>query len=231
MLGCRDVARFSASPAPVERPRAGADDRGLVEALRAGDEDAFVQLVRLHGPTMLRIARLYASSRAVAEEVVQETWIAVLTGIGRFEGRSSFKTWLFRILTNRAKTSAATEGRSVTLAALSEAELADAEFSVQADRFRGPAERWAHHWSSSPQRWSELPEASLLSHETITVVERAAASLPPAQRAVVTLRDIVGWDADEVCEVLGITAANQRVLLHRARTKVRKALEQHVAAP
>jgi RNA polymerase sigma-70 factor (ECF subfamily) len=206
-----------------------AEERRFVEALRAGDEDAFVQLVRLHGPTMLRIARLYASSAAVAEEVVQETWLAVLTGIGGFEGRSSFKTWLFRILTNRAKTRAATEGRSVSFTALSDDELTDAEPSVEADRFRGAAERWADHWTSSPERWSELPEPSLLSHETIAIVQQAAASLPPAQQMVVTLRDIVGWDADEVCEVLGITATNQRVLLHRGRTKVRKLLERHLS--
>ena len=177
---------------------------------------------------MLRVARLYVSSEAVAEEVVQETWLAVLTGIDGFEGRSSLKTWLFRILTNKAQTRAAKEGRSVPFTTLSE-ELDAAELSVEADRFRGAGERFADHWTSSPERWSELPEASLLTHETIAIVERAAASLPPAQRAVVTLRDIVGWDADEVCEVLGITATNQRVLLHRARTKVRKALERHLA--
>jgi RNA polymerase sigma-70 factor, ECF subfamily len=209
------------------RPASADEERRLVEALRAGDEGAFVQLIRVHGPTMLRVAGLYASSRAVAEDVVQETWLAVLTGIGRFEGRSSFKTWLFRILTNRAKSGAAAEGRTVSFAALSEAELADVELSVDVDRFHGPAERWAHHWTSSPQRWSELPEANVVSHETITIVEQAAASLAPAQRAVVTLRDILGWEAAEVCEVLGISATNQRVLLHRARTKVRKQLEQH----
>ena len=207
-----------------------AEERRLVEALRARDEDAFVQLVRLHGPTMLRIARLYASSTAVAEEVVQETWLAVLPGIDGFEGRSSFKTWLFRILTNRAKTRAATEGRSVLFTALSDDELADAEPSVEGGRFHGAAERWADHWTSSPERWSERPEASLLSHETIAIIQQATASLPPAQRIVVTLRDIVGWDADEVCEVLGITATNQRVLLHRGRTKVRRVLERHLAS-
>jgi RNA polymerase sigma-70 factor (ECF subfamily) len=202
----------------------------LVEALRAGDEDAFVELIRRHGGSMLRVARLYVSSRAVAEDVVQETWLAVLTGIDRFEGRSSFKTWLFQILTNRAQTRAAKERRSVPFSALIDEELAAEEPSVEADRFRGQGERFAWHWTSSPQRWAELPEARLLAHETISIVEQAAASLPPAQRAVVTLRDIVGWDADEVCQVLGISAANQRVLLHRARTKVRKALERHLEA-
>lgn len=214
-------------PGEPTRARTAPESR-LVEALRAGDEDAFVRLVRLHGPTMLRIARLYTSSRAVAEEVVQETWVGVVTGIGRFEGRSSFRTWLFRILVNRAKTRAASERRSVTFAELSEAEVAEPEVSIEADQFRGAGDRWADHWTSSPQRWADHPEESLLSRETIAIVERAATSLPAAQRAVVILRDVVGCDAHEVCDILGITATNQRVLLHRARTKVRTALEQHL---
>ena len=200
-----------------------------MEGLRAGDEEAFLELVRVRGPSMLRVARLYVSSRAVAEEVVQETWLAVLTGIERFEGRSSFNTWLFRILSNQAKSKGVKEGRSVAFSALTDDETAAAEASVEADRFRGPTERFADHWTSSPPRWTETPEAIFLSHETISLVEHAAASLPPAQRAVITLRDINGWDANEVCDVLEISAANQRVLLHRARTKVRKALEQHFA--
>jgi RNA polymerase sigma-70 factor, ECF subfamily len=221
--------RHSPSTARVESRPASMEERRLVEGLRAGDEETFVELVRLHGPTMLRIARLYVSSRAVAEEVVQETWLAVLTGIGRFEGRSSFKAWLLRILANRAKTRAAAEGRSVPVAAPSNAELDADEPSVDAVRFHGAGERWAHHWTSSPERWNELPEPSLLSQETIAVVERAVASLPPAQRMVVTLRDIVGCHSVEVSEVLEISAANQRVLLHRARTKIRQALERHLA--
>jgi RNA polymerase sigma-70 factor, ECF subfamily len=219
----------SRSTGEVESRPANEDEERLVEALRGGDEAALVKLVRLHGSTMLRVARLYVSSDAVAEEVVQETWLAVLTGIDRFEGRSSFRWWLFRILANRARTRAMAEGRTVPFAALTDRELAAAEHSVEADRFRGAGERFAHHWTSSPERWAELPEERLLSHETVAVVERAAAALPPAQRAVITLRDIVGWDADEVCDQLGITAANQRVLLHRARAKVRRALARHLA--
>jgi RNA polymerase sigma-70 factor (ECF subfamily) len=222
------VERHSPSTVPVGGGSGAAEDRRLVDALRAGDEDAFVQVVRLHGPTMLRVAKLYVTSTAVAEEVVQETWLAVLSGIERFESRSSFKTWLFRILTNRAKTWAAREGRNVSFAALTDEELGVTEVSVDEERFRGSGDRFAHHWTSSPERWSELPEASLLAHETMAVVERAAASLPLAQRAVVTLRDIAGWDADDVCELLGLSATNQRVLLHRARTKVRRALELHL---
>jgi RNA polymerase sigma-70 factor (ECF subfamily) len=217
---------------PVEGRGASAAEREsrLVEALAAGDEQAFVELVRLYGPSMLRVARLYVSSGAVAEEVVQETWLKVLTAIDRFEGRSSLKTWLFRILANTAQTRATREGRSIPFTALSDPELDVAEPSVEVDRFRGAGKRFADHWTSSPQRWAELPETSLLSQETLAVVERAAASLPPAQRAVLTLRDILGCDADEVCEILEISAGNQRVLLHRARAKVRKVLERHLAS-
>lgn len=202
----------------------------FVEALRAGDEQAFVALVRLHGPAMQRLAQVYVTSRAVAEEVVQETWLAVLTGIGGFEGRSSFRTWLFRILTNRAQTRAAREGRSIPFSALTEQELGAAEASVEDHHFRGTGERFADHWTSSPPRWSQLPEVSVLSHETVAVAERSVASLPPSQRAVITLRDILGWDAHEASELLSISDANQRVLLHRARATVRKALERHLAA-
>ena len=218
------------SAAQVESRAAGADERRIVEAISAGDEEAFVQLVHLYGATMLRVAQLYVTSRAVAEEVVQEAWLGVLVGIERFEGRSSLKTWLFRILANRAQSRAAAEGRSVPFSALSDEEVAAAELSVDRARFHGPGARWADHWTSSPKRWSELPEESALLRETVEVVERAVASLPPAQRAVVTLRDLVGWSAEEVCELLEISAANQRVLLHRGRTKVRQALDRHLAS-
>jgi RNA polymerase sigma-70 factor (ECF subfamily) len=221
------VVGRSRSSAPGSKQGARGDEKQLVGALSTGDEEAFVELVRIHGPTMLRVAQFYVSSRAVAEEVVQETWLAVLTGIRSFEGRSSFNTWLFRILANRAKSRAMKEGRSVAFSALGDEEIGEAEPAVEPERFRKAGERFAHHWTSSPPRWTELPETSLLSQETISIVEHAATALPPAQRAVITLRDIAGWDAEEVCEVLGISAANQRVLLHRARTTVRKALEQH----
>jgi RNA polymerase sigma-70 factor (ECF subfamily) len=209
---------------------AGASEADLVAAICSGDEDAWIQLVRRYGPTMHRIALLYVPDTAVAEEVVQETWLAVLTGIRRFEGRSSFKTWLFRILTNRAQRRAAVEGRSLPFSALSKEEVAAAESSVDSDRFRGIGELWTDFWTSSPHHWTDRPEASLLTRETLEIVERVVALLPPAQRTVVTLRDILGWDADEVCDLLSVTASYQRVLLHRARTKVRRALEEHFAA-
>jgi RNA polymerase sigma-70 factor, ECF subfamily len=214
---------------PTDSRPASIDQDELVEALRAGDENAYVGFVRLHGPSMLRIARLYVGSKSVAEEVVQETWLAVFTGIGRFESRSSLRTWLFKILTNRAMARATKEGRSVPFSTMSSQEVGADEPSVDLDRFRGPEQRWAHYWTSSPAHWADLPEARLLSQETISMVERATASLPPAQRAVVILRDVAGWSSQEVCDVLEITATNQRVLLHRGRTKVRKDLERHLA--
>jgi RNA polymerase sigma-70 factor (ECF subfamily) len=202
-------------------------DLRLVEALRAGNEAAFVEAVRLHSPLMLRVATLYVSSRAVAEEVVQEAWLGVLTGIGRFEGRSSFKTWLFRILTNTAKTRAEREGRSVPFSSLVSAELEAGEPSVDPDRFLPEGERWASYWASTPRRFDELPEARLLSGETLEVAQTAIAGLPGAQRAVITMRDIAGFTSEDVCDALAISEGNQRVLLHRARTKVRRALEVH----
>ena len=204
------------------------DDLAVVAALRAGDERAFVELVRTHGPTMLRVAMLYVRSRAVAEEVVQETWLGVLSSIDRFEGRSTLKTWLFRILTNVAKTRAEREGRSIPFSALGAADLEHGEPSVDPDRFLPEGERWANHWASSPRRFDALPEHRLLSAEAMGVIQEEIDRLPEAQRAVVTMRDVAGFGSDEVCEALGISEVNQRVLLHRARTKVRRALESYL---
>jgi RNA polymerase sigma-70 factor, ECF subfamily len=199
------------------------EDARLVEALRAGDESAFMQLVQDWGPAMLRVARMYVSSRAVAEEVVQEAWVGVLNGIDRFEGRSSLKTWVFRILTNTAKTRAAREGRSVPFSALAP----EGEDVVDPDRFLGDDSRFPGHWGAPPRRW-EGPEGQLLAGETLEVIEREIAALPAAQAAVITMRDVEGLDAEEVCNALEITETNQRVLLHRARSKVRRALEEYL---
>jgi RNA polymerase sigma-70 factor, ECF subfamily len=215
------------APAPVAASVASRDDARLVAALRAGDEQAFAVLVRRYGGLMLRVARLYVPSRAVAEEVVQEAWLGVVTGVGRFEGRSSFKTWLFRILTNTAKTRAEREGRSVPFSSLASAELGADEPSVNPDRFFPQGERWASYWSSTPRRFDELPEGRLLSSETFAVAQAAIEELPAAQRAVITMRDVAGFDSDDVCDALALSEGNQRVLLHRARSKVRRALEQH----
>ena len=194
-------------------------ETSVVEALRAGDESAFRSLVAEYGPSMLRVARMYVGSRAVAEEVVQEAWVAVLNGIGRFEGRSSLKTWIFRILTNIAKTRGQREGRSIPFSSLAPDD--GGEHSVDPDRFAADG-----HWASPPRSFG--PEEHLLSDETMAVVEAAIAALPPSQAIVITMRDVEGFDAEEARNALDISETNQRVLLHRARSKVRQALEDYL---
>ena len=204
-------------------------DEDLIAALRAGDESAFAELIDRHSPALLRVARTYVPSRAVAEEVVQETWIGVMRGIDSFEGRSSLKTWIFRILTNVAMRRGERESRSVPFSALAKAEDTG-EPSVDPDRFL-PAdhELFPGHWVIMPARWP-TPEEGLLSGETREVILRAIEALPKAQRTVIALRDVEGWSSDEVCEALEITAGNQRVLLHRARSTVRTAIEEYFGA-
>jgi RNA polymerase sigma-70 factor (ECF subfamily) len=206
-----------------------AGDRALVDALRAGDEDAFRTLVGRHSPALLRVAMAYVPSRAVAEEAVQETWLAVLRGIDRFEGQSSLKTWIFRILVNLALRGGGRERRSVPFSSLAGAEDAG-EPSVAPDRFLGPDhDRFPGHWALGPTRWP-TPEEELLAGETRRVILAALDDLPPAQRVVIALRDIGGWGSDEVCEALGVSPGHQRVLLHRARTRIRAAIERHHGA-
>jgi RNA polymerase sigma-70 factor, ECF subfamily len=204
---------------------AATEEMRLVEALRAGDEAAYAELIRRYGASMLRIAQLYVRSRSVAEDVVAETWLAVFKGIDRFEGRSSLKTWLFRILTNTAKTRAVREGRSVPFSALAGDED---EPTVDPDRFLGPEERFPGHWSSPPSSWGE-PQERLVAAETLDVVRAEIEKLPPTQALVITMRDVEGFSAEEVRNALDITETNQRVLLHRARAKVRRALEEYLA--
>lgn len=200
------------------------DEAELVEALRAGDEAAFAELVREYHASLLRVAQIYVSSRAVAEDVVGETWLAVLQGIDRFEGRSSLKTWIFTILTNRAKTRAQRERRTIPFSALQPDRVP--EPALDPDRFRGPDDpRWPGHWASPPQAW---PEDRVLAHETREKLAEAIELLPPSQRAVISLRDLEGWSPEEVCNALSISETNQRVLLHRARSKVRKVLEEYL---
>jgi RNA polymerase sigma-70 factor, ECF subfamily len=203
------------------------EEMRLVEGLRAGEESAFVELMRLYGASMLRIAQLYVRSRAVAEEVVQESWLAVFKGIGRFEGRSSLKTWLFRILTNTAKTRAVREGRSIPFSALGGDE--EDGPSVDPDRFLGPEERFPGHWSAPPSSWAAEPEERLVASETLDVIKAEIEKLPPAQALVITMRDVEGFSSEDVCNALDITETNQRVLLHRARSKVRRALEDYLS--
>jgi RNA polymerase sigma-70 factor, ECF subfamily len=208
------------------------EERELLEALRRGDEAAFVRLVEtLHGP-MLRLAMVHVGDRAVAEEVVQEAWLGVLHQLDRFEGRSSLKTWVLRIVSNRAKTRAVRERRTVPFSALAGGDLEADEPAVDPDRFLPAGHRWAGHWASPPASWREVPEELLLSQETMAEVERAVATLPAAQRAVLVLRDVEGLSAAEACQLLGLTEGNQRVLLHRGRSKVRATLERYLdAAP
>jgi RNA polymerase sigma-70 factor, ECF subfamily len=203
-------------------------DRQLIDALRHGDEAAFGTLVDAHSPALLRVAMSYVPSRAVAEEVVQETWIAVMRGIDRFEGRSSLKTWIFTIMTNIASRGGGRERRSAPFSALAREEQGAP--SVDADRFL-PADhdRYPNHWALGPTRWP-TPEEGLLSGETRRVILSAVEALPPAQRAVIALRDIEGWDSEDVSEALAISQGNQRVLLHRARAKVRAELERYFGA-
>lgn len=206
------------------------DELRLVEALRRGDEAAFATLIEHYHTPLLRLATIYVSSRAVAEEVVQETWLGVLQGLARFEGRSSLKTWIFRILTNRAKTRGEREGRSIPFAALEGLDAEPGEPAVDPARFLPPDhERWPGHWVSFPQSWDDVPERRLLSQETRAQIATAIEALPPHQRTVISLRDVEGWSADEVCSVLSISESNQRVLLHRARSKVRQALERYLS--
>ena len=201
-----------------------AGEQGLVEALRRGDEAAFASLVAELTPSMLRVARLYVASRAVAEEVVQEAWVGVLRGIDRFEARSSLKTWIFRILTNTAKTRGAREGRSVPFSSLGGDEPDGP--AVDPDRFLGADSRFPGHWAAPPRPWEGGER--LVARETLELIELEIAKLPPMQAVVITMRDVEGFDSDEVCNALDISETNQRVLLHRARSKVRRALEEYM---
>jgi RNA polymerase sigma-70 factor (ECF subfamily) len=200
-------------------------DADIVRALRAGDESVFAELVDAWSPGLMRMAQMFVRDRAVAEEVVQDTWIAVLRGIDRFEGRSSLKTWVYRILMNTAKTRGKREARSVPFSAA----VSDAEPSVDPDRFIDADHRFAGGWMLGPSEW-QTPEEELLQGETRDAILEAIEQLPDAQRAVITMRDVEGFPAEEVAEALGISDGNQRVLLHRARSKVRAAIEKHLGA-
>jgi len=197
----------------------------LLERLRAGDEDTFAALVREYHPLLVRVARMYVATQAAAEEVAQETWLGVLNGLDRFEGRSSLKTWIFRILSNIAKTRAVRDGRTLPFSALQDPGRVP-EAAVDADRFLDPEHpRWPGHWAVKPAPW---PEDALLTAETRERLAEAIEALPATQRAVLSLRDIEGWSSDEVRNALDLSETNQRVLLHRARSKVRAALESYL---
>ena len=204
------------------------DDRQLVAALRQGDEEAFGRLVDRYHPSLIRIATLFVRDYTVAEEVAQETWIGVFRGIERFEERSTFRTWLFGILANQARRRGERERRVIAFTAMTLPPGTDGEPAVPAARFLPPGDVWAGHWASPPPAWQSAPEETLLSREALDEITRAIATLPPNQRTVITLRDVEGWDAADVCNALGLSQTHQRVLLHRARSRVRAALERYL---
>ena len=201
------------------------DERELLIALRSGDERAFASLVERYHGSLVRVAQTFVRDRAIAEEVAQDAWLGVIRGIARFRGDSSLKTWIFKILTNRAKDRAVRERRTVSL---TELDLDDAGPSVDPSRFLDDGHPlWPGHRSSAPASWADVPEERLLAGESMARIEAAIDTLPPVQRQVITLRDVEGWSSEEVRTLLDLSEANQRVLLHRARSKVRAALEAY----
>ena len=205
--------------------QSSADDQRLVAALAAGDERTFQELFRGKYSLMKRIARGYVDSDATAEEVVQETWLAVLSGIDRFEGRSSLNSWIFSILVNQARKRGVREHRTMPLSSLGPS--GSEEHSVDPDRFQKDDDAWPGHWATPPRPW-QRPERRLLSLEARSQLRHALAQLPERHRMVVALRDVEGCSAEEVCEMLELSEENQRVLLHRGRSRLRAALDAYL---
>jgi RNA polymerase sigma-70 factor (ECF subfamily) len=204
-------------------PTVTGDDGAVIAAIRGGDEAAFVAFATAHQATLLRMARMWVKNDALAEEVVQETWLTMLQTVDKFEGRSSLKTWLCGILVNVARERLRKEGRSVPVSSLGEAD----EPAVDPSRFSTNARPWEGHWELPPNPFPDTPEAHLLTVELRLRIEEAIAALPPAQREVIVLHDVEGFFGDEVEKILGVSSANERVLLHRARAKIRATLERH----
>jgi RNA polymerase sigma-70 factor (ECF subfamily) len=199
-------------------------DEQTVAGLRAGDERTFRELFERNYPMMKRVARGYVTCDAVAEEVVQDTWMAVVTGIDRFEGRSALSTWMFSILTHQAKSHSARERRSLPFSSVTPTDVE--EPTVDPDRFQNDDEAWPGHWATPPRPWQK-PDRRLLSLEAREHLKQALPTLPERQRQIVVLRDIEGLSAEEVCDLLGLSQENQRVLLHRGRSRLRAALEDY----
>jgi RNA polymerase sigma-70 factor, ECF subfamily len=217
--GARTEAEAAGAPADA--------DAALLARLRDGDEDAFRALVEEHGPFLMRLVMMHVPSRAIAEEVVQDTWLAALNGLDRFEGRSMLRTWLASIALNKARTRGTREGRIVPFALLRRRYEEGGGPALDPDRFQGRRGERPGWWASPPVAWED-PERRLEANETRDVMLKAIRDLPPRQREVIALRDISGWDAEEVRNALDLSETNQRVLLHRARSKVRAALEEHL---
>lgn len=226
------MARAPDNPSPSpsrESQQRILEEQRLVQALRNRDAQAFAELVEKLHPSLLRWARSYLPRQELAEEVVQETWLGVIRGIDRFEGRSSLRTWIFQILTNRAKTRAVREGRYVSLRPERGRGPENDEPAVDPGRFWGPEHPHLRgEWARPPQSWGQNPEAKLLSKQAVECIEQELSYLPPLQRAVIILRDMEQWTSQEVCNALEITDTYQRVLLHRARSRVRKACEEYI---
>jgi RNA polymerase sigma-70 factor (ECF subfamily) len=203
------------------------EDQRILVALRNGDEKAFASIVERHNAALLRLARVYVADASAAEEVVQETWLGFIESLDRFEGRASIKTWLFRILINIARRRRGRDARVIPFSSMWRPED-HAEAVVDPGAFRGPDDRWPAHWLAVPRSWEEVPEDSLLSGEALDTIRSAIDGLPPAQREVITLRDVEGWTSNEVCNVLSLSETNQRVLLHRARSRVRRTLSDYI---
>jgi RNA polymerase sigma-70 factor, ECF subfamily len=207
--------------------RARGEDAALLAALRAGDERAFARLVELHHASLVRVARQYVATREIAEDVAQDAWLGFLRGLDTFEGRSSLRTYLFRIVMNLARTRGVRDARSAPFSSLARDD--EQGPSVDPDRFVQAPAAGAGHWISPIRPWSGSAEQIALSDEAVQTVYDAIAELPDVQRRVVTLRDVEGFGADEVCDLLELSEGNQRVLLHRARTKLRHALAEYYA--
>ena len=221
------VSAGAAAGTRTASPRPG--DQEMVRRLRSGDDRAFAEVVDAWSPVMLRVARSHVSTDASAEEVVQEAWMAVIRGLDQFEGRSALRTWVFRILTNLAKTRGVRESRTVPLSSLDSGEASGP--SVDPERFRTADDPWPGGWTpvGGPSRWQPTPEDTSLTGELREQLSTSLTRLPGRQKAVVSLRDVHGLSAEEVCWALGISATNQRVLLHRARSRLRRDLEAYVA--
>jgi RNA polymerase sigma-70 factor, ECF subfamily len=208
--------------------RTAINETALVEALRQGDPEAFATLVDANSPWMMRIALSHVSSRASAEDAVQEAWLSCLRGLDGFEGRSALKTWLFVIVTNCARRRAERDSRSVPFSELARREAERTESEPLEERFFADSHpRWPGGWTTF-MHWEGLPEQRLLAREVSAKIESAAAGLPDGQRAVFLLRDVEGWSSEDVCNALEISGSNQRVLLHRARHAIRSVLEDYL---
>ena len=212
------------NPGIERQPDFPGDERGLIEALRQGDERAFNDIVGRYHASLVRLAMAYVHDRSAAEDIAQDAWLGLLQSLPRFEARSSVKTWLFRILINCARASRRREARTVLFSALGES-WGEHRPVIEPERFLSADHQWSKHWAVPPE---ELPEAHLLEVETEALLQQAIAHLPSTQRVVLTLRDIEGWSSSDVCEALEISDVNQRVLLHRARVRIRHELEAYL---